>query len=236
MGMLRRKYEMKNYGRCKSKPRPAFQGNYETGNTWRLLFSYIFIVWKLVTTKPICFLQQLSNVTNNVNDGVEVALWLLVTYIGGFVINSMASFLERNVCYRLFNRPSKKVLTFGGKDEIEGADNVIKDSKVRLSFRSITNDESRCVLRFVKNNIVRKDNLVEEMYHQSIMARNLCMSHFLAMFISYFFVPDLLASSTYVIVSIFLLLIFWKEWRRKNLVYVRNIFTEYLQEKSDKAK
>ena len=34
----------------------------------------------------------------------------------------------------------------------------------------------------------------------------------------------------------FLLLIFWKEWRRKNLVYVRNIFTEYLQEKNDKAK
>lgn len=199
-------------------------------------FSYIYIVWKLVTSEPICFKQQLYNVMNNVNDGVEVALWLLVTYIGGFVINSMASFWERNLCYRLFNRPSKKVLTFGGKDEIEGADNVIKDSKVRLSFRSITNDESRCVLRFVKNNIARKDNLVEEMYHQSIMARNLCMSHFLAMFISYFFVPDLLASSTYVIVSIFLLLIFWKEWRRKNLVYVRNIFTEYLQEKSDKAK
>lgn len=199
-------------------------------------FSYIFIVWKLVTTKPICFLQQLSNVTNNVNDGVEVALWLLVTYIGGFVINSMASFWERNLCYRLFNRPSKKVLTFGGKDEIEGADNIIKDSKVCLSFRSISNDESRRILRFVKNHIARKDNLVEEMYHQSIMARNLCMSHFLAMFISYFFVPDLLASSTYVIVSIFLLLIFWKEWRRKNLVYVRNIFAEYLQEKSDKAK
>lgn len=94
MGMLRRKYEMKNYGRCKSKPRPAFQGNYETGNTWRLLFSYIYIVWKLVTTEPICFQQQLSNVTNNVNNGVEVALWLLVTYIGGFVINSMASFLN----------------------------------------------------------------------------------------------------------------------------------------------
>ena len=199
-------------------------------------FSYIYIVWKLVTTEPICFQQQLSNVTNNVNDGVEVALWLLVTYIVGFVINSMASFFERNLCYRLFNRPSKKVLTFGGKDEIEGADNIIKDSKVRLSFRSITNDESRCILRFVKNHIVRKDNLVEEMYHQSIMARNLCMSHFLAMFISYFFVPNLLASSTYVIVSIFLLLIFWKEWRRKNLVYVRNVFTEYLQEKSDKAK
>ena len=173
---------------------------------------------------------------NNVNDGVEVALWLLVTYIGGFVINSMASFWERNLCYRLFNRPSKKVLTFGGKDEIEGADNIIKDSKVCLSFRSISNDESRRILRFVKNHIARKDNLVEEMYHQSIMARNLCMSHFLAMFISYFFVPDLLASSTYVIVSIFLLLIFWKEWRRKNLVYVRNIFTEYLQENSDKAK
>lgn len=199
-------------------------------------FSYIYIVWKLVTTEPICFQQQLSNVTNNVNDGVEVALWLLLTYIGGFVINSMASFFERNLCYRLFNRPSKKVLTFGGKDEIEGADNIIKDSKVRLSFRTITNDESRCVLRFVKNHIVRKDNLVEEMYHQSIMARNLCMSHFLAMFISYFFVPNLLASSTYVIVFIFLLLIFWKEWRRKNLVYVRNIFTEYLQEKSDKAR
>ena len=124
-------------------------------------FSYIFIVWKLVTTEPIYFQQQLSNVTNNVNDGVEVALWLLVTYIGGFVINSMASFWERNLCYRLFNRPSKKVLTFGGKDEIEGADNIIKDSKVRLSFRSITNDESRCVLRFVKNHIVRKDNLVK---------------------------------------------------------------------------
>lgn len=199
-------------------------------------FSYIYIVWKLVTTEPICFQQQLSNVTNNVNNGVEVALWLLVTYIGGFVINSMASFFERNLCYRLFNRPSKKVLTFGGKDEIEGADNIIKDSKVRLSFRSITNDEARCILRFVKNHIARKDNLVEEMYHQSIMARNLCMSHFLAMFISYFFVPNLLASSTYVIVSIFLLLIFWKEWRRKNLVYVRNVFTEYLQEKSDKAK
>ena len=199
-------------------------------------FSYIYIVWKLVTTEPICFQQQLSNVTNNVNDGVEVALWLLVTYIGGFVINSMASFWERNVCYRLFNRPSKKVLTFGGKDEIEGADNIIKDSKVCLSFRSISNDESRRILRFVKNHIARKDNLVEEMYHQSIMARNLCMSHFLAMFISYFFVPNLLASSTYVIVSIFLLLIFWNEWRRKNLVYVRNIFTEYLQGKSDKAK
>ena len=199
-------------------------------------FSYIFIVWKLVTTEPIYFQQQLSNVTNNVNDGVEVALWLLVTYIGGFVINSMASFWERNLCYRLFNRPSKKVLTFGGKDEIEGADNVIKDSKVRLSFRSINNDESRRILRFVKNHIARKDNLVEEMYHQSIMARNLCMSHFLAMFISYFFVPNLLASSTYVIVSIFLLLIFWKEWRRKNLVYVRNIFAESLQEKSSKSK
>lgn len=193
-------------------------------------------MWKLVTTEPIYLQQQLSNVTNNVNDGVEVALWLLVTYIGGFVINSMASFWERNVCYRLFNRPSKKVLTFGGKDEIEGADNIIKDSKVCLSFRSITNDESRRILRFVKNHIARKDNLVEEMYHQSIMARNLCMSHFLAMFISYFFVPNLLASSTYVIVSIFLLLIFWNEWRRKNLVYVRNIFTEYLQGKSDKAK
>lgn len=199
-------------------------------------FSYIYIVWKLVTSEPICFKQQLYNVMNNVNDGVEVALWLLVTYIGGFVINSMASFCERNLCYRLFNRPSKKVLTFGGKDEIEGADNIIKDSKVCLSFRSISNDESRRILRFVKNHIARKDNLVEEMYHQSIMARNLCMSHFLAMFISYFFVPDLLASSTYVIVSIFLLLIFWKEWRRKNLVYVRNIFTEYLQENSDKAK
>lgn len=199
-------------------------------------FSYIYIVWKLVTTEPIYLQQQLSNVTNNVNDGVEVALWLLVTYIVGFVINSMASFWERNVCYRLFNRSSKKVLTFGGKDEIEGADNIIKDSKVCLSFRSISNDESRRILRFVKNHIARKDNLVEEMYHQSIMARNLCMSHFLAMFISYFFVPNLLASSTYVIVSIFLLLIFWKEWRRKNLVYVRNIFTEYLQGKSDKAK
>lgn len=43
-------------------------------------FSYIFIVWKLVTTEPIYFQQQLSNVTNNVNDGVEVAYgyWLLI--------------------------------------------------------------------------------------------------------------------------------------------------------------
>lgn len=63
----------------------------------------------------------------------------------------------------------------------------------------------------------------QEFYYQSILYRNLTFSHFIVFIINLFFKQNCYIS----ILNAIILIIFIKQWRKMNIIYVKNIFIEY---------
>lgn len=193
-------------------------------------YVYIFICYKLWNSGKTASLESLTHVMDGLQGSVQLALWIMIVYMSGFVLNNLASIFERTLYKIGFNRPSRLVLTKNGSDWIDGADKIIEASKVMLSDGEVCQEQAKHILDFAKRNISRKDNLVEEMYHHSIMARNILCSHILGFFASLYLIPQISSSCMFILASLLLSIVYYKEWRRKNIVYVQNIFVEYLVE------
>lgn len=176
----------------------------------------------------------LTRVMGGLDGAVQLALWILIAYISGFIFNSLASYVERKLYSFGLNRPSKQVLTKNGEYWLEGVEKVIEDSHVNLSNGSVCQKQAKQILAFAKNHISRKDNLVEEMYYHSIMARNILLGHILGFCATLYVTPLVQKNTFFFLISFILFVIYYGEWRRKNIIYVRNIFVEYLAEHNSK--
>ena len=197
-------------------------------------YVYVFICSRLFILYKPDYEKTLARVMEGLDGAVQLALWIMIAYISGFVFNSLASIVERMLYYCGLNRPSKKVLTKNGKHWLEDAEKVINDSCVNLSNGRVCQKQAKQILAFAKNHISRKDNLVEEMYYHSIMARNILLGHILAFGATLYATPLVQKNTFFFLMSIILFVIYYSEWRRKNIIYVRNIFVEYLAEHNSK--
>lgn len=194
---------------------------------------YVFVAWKLTDTQLSKFGQSIMNITVDMGGWIRFSFLVVATYMMGYVINILASFLERNIVYDLFqiSRPSMNVLNGKGHYIVSSVHKIVQDSGVKTDTNGeVCQKQASDILRFVKGKIKRRDNLVEDMYYQSILARNLLCAHVIGVVLVFVLTIGLKCCilAAFLIVSIFLFVLFWKEWRRKNSVYVRNIFEEYL--------
>lgn len=75
--------------------------------------------------------------------------------------------------------------------------------KIREEFKSILfngivcEQQAKQIVNTIKGRINRKDNMVEEMYHQSVLARNLLAAQFLGCAIIAFLILRLLDLGTF---------------------------------------
>lgn len=167
-------------------------------------------------------------------------LALVVVYVIGFVMNNLASDIERCLYRWGLSRPSKLTLAKNarlGEDEVK---TIVVDSKIQVpSFDTICQEQAKKIFYFAKDHISRKDNLVEDVYYQSIIARNLLMAHFfaiLSVFLLDGVVGKMLSEWFFIFAILGIAFVLWREWRRKNKLYAHNVFVEYLKEKKSKAK
>lgn len=162
-------------------------------------------------------------------------LALVVVYVIGFVMNNLASDIERGLYRCGISRPSRLVLTTKRRLSEEEVKSIVADSKIPVpSFDAICQEQAKKIFYFAKDHISRKDNLVEDFYYQSIIARNLLMAHLfavLSVFLLDGVVEKLLTEWFFVFVMLGIEIILWREWRRKNKLYAHNVFVEYLKEK-----
>ena len=198
---------------------------------------YVFVAWKLTDSQLSKFGQSIMNITVDMGGWIRFSFLVVATYMIGYVINILASFMERYVVYKWFHvcRPSRNILNGKGDYIVSGVHKIVENSGVKMDADGeVCQKQASDILRFVKGKIKRRDNLVEDMYYQSILARNLLCAHLIGMVLVRVLTMELsmgLKCCTlvaFLIVSVLLSVLFWIEWRRKNSVYVRNIFEEYL--------
>lgn len=176
---------------------------------------------------------RLASSVNGVEDvksGLLYSLIVVIAYIIGFLNNTIASSIER-FCYKMevLSRPSRMVLTKSSKYRMENSEKVVSKSGVEVFCGNVCQEQAARILRIAKCSIKRKDNVVEEMFHQSIMARNLLCVHILSVIIVAINYVNNFSWMSFTIASLIIGMLFWKEWRRKNIIYVRNVFEEYLK-------
>lgn len=167
------------------------------------------------------------------SNGIVYSMIVVIAYTIGFLNNTIASKWERWLYERgLVRRPSRMVLTKNSKYRMKDSELVVLKSGVTVFGKNVCQEQAAQILSIAKSEIKRKDNLVEEMFHQSIMARNLLCIHVITA-ITAIFMKEIRFDVTFIlqftIISFVVGFLFWKEWRRKNMIYVRNIFEEYLR-------
>lgn len=203
--------------------------------------SYFLVLLYSVKTILHCqcwyFVPKVGQVLQTLSSNILYSLLaLVVVYVIGFYINTLASEIERFLyCINLISRPSKKALSNKRRLKRENVSQIVSDSKVKVpDIDSVCQEQAKKILFFVKDNISRRDNIVEDFYYQSIMARNLFVAHLLASLSSFILLQgiiDKIVPNWFLFTVIVLLAIcMYREWRRKNFLYVHNVFVEYLRE------
>lgn len=181
--------------------------------------------------------KELLSIGNDLSPAVTFAMLTIVVYVVGVLINYLASLAERS-SYKigLLKRPSQRILNDDTKDyKVEGIEKIREEFKSILFNGIVCEQQAKQIVNTIKGRINRKDNMVEEMYHQSVLARNLLATQFLGCAIIAFFDIKIIGFG-YFFISIALIGFFFKEWRRKNFVYMRNIFQEDLRKENNKNK
>lgn len=155
-----------------------------------------------------------------------LVLLLFVAFIVGFM-NEVISGETENLMYRLgVPRPSLLILK-----------NVfcrycvydITNLKEKLSIDSderLDNEKAAAYLRKAKQYIDMEK--CKELYYQSVLSRNLLIAHLIVSFLILIFV----SFSFKILFFLFVLsvLLGW-QWWKMNMVYVKNIFVEFLRSK-----
>lgn len=151
--------------------------------------------------------------------------FFFIAFFIGFINEIISGELEFFLYKMGLPRPSNLVLNSTFKRfSIVRIDDLRR--KLGLSLNEVVdNRESAVALAKAKQSINMET--CQEFYYQSILARNLCCSHtFSSVFIYCIF------DWSYVLLGVSLLifmLLYWY-WRKMNLVYVKRIFTEYVQQ------
>lgn len=153
-----------------------------------------------------------------------LVLLLFVAFIVGFV-NEVISGETENLMYRLgVPRPSLLILKnvfcrYCVYDITKLKEKLSIDSDERLD-----NEKAAAYLRKAKQSIDMEK--CKELYYQSVLSRNLFIAHLIVAFLILIFV-----SFSFKILF-FLLVLFvllgW-QWWKMNMVYVKNIFVEFLR-------
>lgn len=197
-------------------------------------FVFLHIVYVFYGVGTCDLYEKVACVANGTG-ATRYSLIVIAAYIIGFVNNTIASSVERMLYKNNYiTRPSRLVLTKDSKYRMDKSVDVIRKSGVSVIGENVCQEQAMKILRIAKVSIQRKDNMVEEMFHQSIMARNLLCMHIISALVAValFAIPFDLSHILFFFVVVFIIgWLFWKEWRRKNIVYVRNVFEEYIMSK-----
>ena len=175
---------------------------------------------------------KIMNLGSDLSEGAKYAMLAIVVYVVGVLINYLASLCERLLYKsRLLKRPSQKILNDDTDEyKVNGIERIREEFNDHLFKGVVCQEQAHRIVNIIKGRINRKDNMVEEMYHQSILARNLLSAQIISVLVGLFFNYKVF-TMPYIFLCTILSLLFYWEWRRKNFVYMRNIFQEDLKTK-----
>lgn len=143
------------------------------------------------------------------------------------------------MCYKsgFINRPSRVILNDDTDNyRVAGVEKIREEFKDKLFNGIVCQKQAYDITNTIKGRISRKDNMVEEMYHQSVLARNLLAAHLFAIIGVFPLCHKAYSDYFFWAITLSLGVVFFGEWRRKNFVYTRNIFQEYLRSKTKEDK
>ena len=175
---------------------------------------------------------KIMNLGSDLSEGAKYAMLAIVVYVVGVLINYLASLCERLLYKsRLLKRPSQKILNDDTEEyKVNGIERIREEFNDLLFKGVVCQEQAHRIVNIIKGRINRKDNMVEEMYHQSILARNLLGAQIISVLVG-LFLNYKVFTMPYIFLCTILSLLFYWEWRRKNFVYMRNIFQEDLKTK-----
>lgn len=175
--------------------------------------------------------KNILSIGNDLSPAVAFAMLTIVVYVVGVLINFIASWCERHLYkWGCLKRPSQQILNDETDEyKVTGVEKIREEFKDIIVEGYVCEQQAKQIVNTIKGRINRKDNMVEEMYHQSVLARNLLVAQFLECIITAIFDIKIIGI-WYLLISSVLIVFFSIEWRRKNFVYMRNIFQEDLKE------
>ena len=201
------------------------------------LWVYVYLVKVISGQRTLDWCNAAYSSVSNLKGGMLFSIALVVVFMSGYIINLLSSYAERTLykCER-FKRPSKVILNYSETYSVHEIDIIRNEFKGSLFQDVVCNDQAKKILNIIKGRIQRKDNLVEDFYHRSIMGRNFCGSQIIATILSCLLVNGIKCSCLFWAISILLAVAYGLEWRRMNCIYVKNIFLEYIRELHEKTK
>lgn len=153
-------------------------------------------------------------------------------YIVGYLLNLIASGLERLVYEKEWlKRPSLHVLQKWDKEY------YVKDCECIFKTLGFTNtcssENTRLAFRKAKMSIKWND-VIENFYLQSIMARNILMAHLVATFACAVVLIINISWALCVTMTLLALIAFclFLNWRRRSFLYVERVFAEVTNDKN----
>lgn len=154
---------------------------------------------------------------------ILIALSLFLAFVVGFVNELISGGMEYLMYCWCIPRPSRVILN---ETFTRFRISKISDLKVKLdisSIRKVDNKMAAKCLRTAKQ-AIDKDKCIEY-YYQSVLARNLFFAHVIVSIVILF----MNFSWTLLSAMIGLAALLCWQWWKMNLVYVKNIFVEYLK-------
>lgn len=153
---------------------------------------------------------------------IIVVVMFFVAFFLGFIVEIISGLFEFFLYWVGCSRPSRSILNDTALKRFRVVD--LKKLKRKLDLNGdVNNNEAGLCLRKAKQAIDM--GKYQEFYYQSIMGRNLFISHILAYFIVKDLpIPCLLQYGRFAVTF----LLCW-HWYKMNFVYVRSIFVEYIK-------
>lgn len=196
------------------------------------LLAFVFLAKEICKATVKSGYEQVFICLSDASPSTAYTILLLVAFMTGYVNHFMASAFERIMYFtKILPRPSKIVLNGCKCYRVDHLGMILEEFKPLLFNGHVCQSQAAIILSSIKSRITRKDNLVEDFYHRSIMGRNFFSAQFWA---TTFCLTTLdgTFNSKFLLTSTVLLVIFFAEWYRQNCVYVKNIFQEYIIERN----
>lgn len=175
--------------------------------------------------------EQLDLLKNTSN--IIVLMLPFLAYVIGYVTNIIFSYIERQL-YQLniLRRPSSIVLSHTDKYVIGDLSFIKQDFHV-ANEDNIDNKKANEIFQKAKEYVL-ESNEVNIFYSQSIFARNISGVQFVLTILT---VPGIIINNKCLfVISLFLLIVLYRNWRRQNCVYAKYVFSTYVKLKKHNSK
>lgn len=156
------------------------------------------------------------------------ALLLVLSFCAAFVLGYVNEIISGEVEYIMYRlgvpRPSRTILNNTCRRYRIERSRELRNKLNLPEEGSIDNDKAEAALALAKQSI--NMDACQEQYYQSVLSRNLFFAH---LFTSAYVFHNSIWSQSLFLFAVFAVLLFWWQWQKMNMVYVKNIFLEYLK-------